>query len=205
MSDWVLEIMETLGYLGLFIVLVIENLFPPIPSELVLPLAGFLVGIERFNFWGAVGASTFGALVGAWVLYGAGRWGGRPVILRYGRILRVTEEDLKRAEGWFERYGDWVVLFARMVPLARSIVSIPAGTMRMPILRFTLLTTLGTGAWNILLIWLGYLLGENWEAVSRWAGAYSDIVLFLFAAAFVVFVAFEILRRRARKRSKSEE
>lgn len=201
MSDWVLEIMQTLGYLGLFIVLVIENLFPPIPSELVLPLAGFLVGREQFNFWGAVGASTLGALVGAWILYGAGRWGGRPLILRYGRILRVNEKDLDRAEGWFERYGDWVVLLARMVPLARSIVSIPAGTMRMPILRFTVLTTLGTGAWNILLIWLGYLLGENWEAVSRWAGAYSDIVLFLFAAAAVIFVAFEILRRRARKRA----
>lgn len=205
MSDWVLEIMQTLGYVGLFLVLVIENLFPPIPSELVLPLAGFLVGRGEFSFWGAVGASTFGALFGAWVLYALGRWGGRPVILRYGRILRVNEKDLGRAEGWFNKYGDWVVLFARMVPLARSIVSIPAGTMRMPILRFTLLTTLGTGAWNVLLIWLGYLLGENWEAVSRWAGAYSDVVLFLFAAAFVIFIAFEILRRRARKRSKSDE
>ncbi|MGH3087831.1 MAG: DedA family protein [Rubrobacteraceae bacterium] len=201
MSEWVLEIMEGLGYLGLFLVLVIENVFPPIPSELVLPLAGFLVGLGQFNFWGAVAASTFGAVFGAWVLYALGRWGGRPVVLRYGRVLRVTEKDLANAEGWFERYGDWVVLFARLVPLARSIVSIPAGTMRMPILRFTLLTTLGTGAWNILLIYAGYLLGENWEAVSRWAGAYSDVVVFLMAVATVVFIAFEILRRRAGKRA----
>lgn len=192
--------MQTLGYLGLFLVLVIENLFPPIPSEAVLPLAGFLVGRGEFNFWGALGASTLGAVAGAWVLYALGRWGGRPVVLRYGHILRVDEASLDRAEGWFKRYGDWVVLGARMIPIARSIVSIPAGTVRMGMLRFTVLSAIGTAAWNVVLISAGYLLGNNWEAVSRWAGAYSDVVLVIAALAATAYAAIVFLRRRNRRK-----
>lgn len=163
LSGWVLETIRALGYLGLAFLLALENIFPPIPSEVVLPLAGFLVGRGQLNFWGAVGAATFGSVFGALVLYALGRWGGRPLILRYERFLRVDEEGLKRAEGWFEKHGDAVVLVARVVPLARSIVSIPAGTAHMPILRFTVLTAVGTTVWNIILIWAGRLLGQNWE------------------------------------------
>lgn len=196
MSDWVLGIIEALGYLGLALVLLIENVFPPIPSEIVLPLAGFLVGLGELNFWGAVGAATIGALTGAWILYGLGRWGGRPLILRYGRFLRVDAESLDRAEGWFREYGDAVVLVARVIPLARSVVSIPAGTAKMPILRFTLLTTLGTGVWNILLIWAGRLLGENWEAVSGWIGSYSNVAYAILAVVAVSYVILKFVRHR---------
>lgn len=193
MSDWVLGVMDALGYLGLFLVLILENVFPPIPSEAVLPLAGFLVGQGNFSFWWAVVASTAGAVVGAWVLYAMGRVGGRPLVLRYGHILRVDAEKLDRAESWFLRYGDWMVLVARMIPLARSIVSIPAGTARMSLLRFTLLTTIGTGAWNILLIWAGFILGENWRAVSRWASSYSDVVIILAVLAALVYAAVKLV------------
>lgn len=145
MSEWVLGILEALGYAGLLIVLIAENLFPPIPSEAVLPLAGFLVGRGSFGFAGALAASTLGAVLGAGALYAMGRYGGRPLVLRYGSWLRVDENSLDRAEEWFAKYGDMVVLWAHMVPLARSVVSIPAGMARMPLLRFTVLTTLGSG------------------------------------------------------------
>lgn len=200
MTDAVVGLMRAFGYLGLFLVLIIENLFPPIPSEAVLPLAGFLVGRGEMNFGLAVTVATAGGLVGALILYALGRWGGRPLILRYGWILRVDGESLDRAERWFTTYGDWVVLVARVIPLARSIVSIPAGTMRMPLLRFTILTTVGTGLWNIILIGAGQLLGENWEEVSNVAATYSDVGIGLLGLGVVAFGIYYLFRRRIKQR-----
>ncbi|WP_119065825.1 DedA family protein [Rubrobacter indicoceani] len=188
MADWVLEIIRTLGYVGLALVLLVENLFPPIPSEIVLPLAGFLVGSGELNYWGAVFAATLGAVAGAWILYAMGLWGGRPVILRYGKYLWISAEELDRAESWFKRYGDWVVLVARVIPLARSIVSVPAGTMRMPPVRFTVLTTIGAFIWNIILVQAGVILGENWEQVSGFMGTYSNFAYVAIAAVCVYLV-----------------
>lgn len=204
MTDAVVGLMRAFGYLGLFLVLIIENLFPPIPSEAVLPLAGFLVGRGEMNFWVAVVVSTAGATVGALILYALGRYGGRPLILRYGKILRVDDTSLDRAETWFTRYGDWVVLVARIIPLARSIVSIPAGTMRMPLWRFMALTLVGTGLWNILLIGAGQLLGENWERVSEVASTYSDVAVGLGGFAVVAYGVFYLFRRRIKSRRAAE-
>lgn len=187
-GQWVLDVIEALGYLGLALLLIAENLFPPIPSEVVLPLAGFLVGRGDLSLWGALMAATFGSVAGALILYGMGRWGGRPLVLRYGKWLRVDEKGLRTAEGWFRRYGDWVVLFARVVPVARSIVSIPAGTMEMPIIRFTILTTLGSAVWNAILIGAGVVLGANWHAVEGWIGSYSNAVLVAVAGAVALFL-----------------
>ena len=193
----VLDVIEALGYVGLALLLVAENLFPPIPSEVVLPLAGFLVGRGDLNLWGAMVAATFGSVVGAVVLYGLGRWGGRRLVLRYGKWLRVDEEALGRAEGWFGRYGDWIVLVARVVPLARSIVSIPAGTARMPLPRFVILTTIGSAAWNGILIGAGVALGANWQVVEGWVGSYSNVVLIVGAAAVALVLIVHGLRRRS--------
>lgn len=196
MDDWIFQVITTLGYLGLALLLVAENLFPPIPSEVVLPLAGFVVGREDLGFWQALLASTTGSVVGALILYALGRYGGRGLVLRYGSWLRVSAKELERAEGWFRRYGDWVVLFARVVPLARSIVSIPAGTMQMPLLRFTVLTAVGSGVWNVPLIGAGVALGANWARISGWIGSYSDVALILLAGAAAVLL---ILRHRGRE------
>lgn len=196
MDDWIFQVITTLGYLGLALLLVAENLFPPIPSEVVLPLAGFVVGRGDLGFWQALLASTTGSVVGALILYALGRYGGRGLVLRYGSWLRVSAKELERAEGWFRRYGDWVVLFARVVPLARSIVSIPAGTMQMPLLRFTVLTAVGSGVWNVLLIGAGVALGANWARISGWIGSYSDVALILLAGAAAVLL---ILRHRGRE------
>ncbi len=195
-EDWIFQVISTLGYLGLALLLVAENLFPPIPSEVVLPLAGFVVGRGDLGFLQALLASTTGSVVGALILYALGRYGGRGLVLRYGSWLRVSATELERAEGWFRRYGGWVVLGARVVPFARSIVSIPAGTMQMPLIRFTVLTALGSGAWNALLIGAGVSLGANWTRISGWIGSYSDVVLILLAGTAAVFL---VLRHRRRK------
>ena len=196
MEGWIFDVISALGYLGLALLLVAENLFPPIPSEVVLPLAGFVVGQGDLVFWLALLASTAGSVAGALILYALGRYGGRGLVLRYGSWLHVSAEELEWAEGWFRRYGDWVVLGARVVPFARSIVSIPAGTMKMPLLRFTLLTTLGSSVWNALLIGAGVALGANWGLISGWIGSYSDAVLILLAGAAALFL---VLRHRRRK------
>ena len=195
MAQWVLDVVSTLGYLGLALLLLAENLFPPIPSEVVLPLAGFLVGRGDLNFWGALVAATLGSVLGALALYSLGRWGGRRLVLRYGSWLRVDEKSLDRAEGWFRHYGDVLVLFARVVPLARSIVSIPAGTAKMPLLRFVVLTSVGSAAWNALLIGAGVILGANWEIVQNWIGSYSNVVLVLAAVGAASYLLFRHFRR----------
>jgi membrane protein DedA with SNARE-associated domain len=194
-GQWVLDVIGALGYLGLALLLIAENLFPPIPSEVVLPLAGFLVGRGELNLWGALIAATFGSVAGAVVLYGLGRWGGRRLVLRYGKWLRVDEEGLRRAEGWFGRYGDWIVLVARVVPVARSIVSVPAGTAKMPLPRFVVLTTVGSAAWNGFLIGAGVALGANWRVVQNWVGSYSEGVLVFGTAAVALFLLLRHFRR----------
>ena len=194
-AAWVLDVIAALGYVGLALLLVAENLFPPIPSEVVLPLAGFLVDRGDLGFWQALFASTFGSVAGALMLYTFGRYGGRKLVLRYGRFLRVDEDGLDRADAWFRRYGDWVVLFARVVPFARSIVSIPAGTMNMPVGRFVALTAIGSCAWNALLIGAGMMLGANWQRVETWVGSYSNTVLIVVVAAAAIVLLLRQLRR----------
>lgn len=196
LSQWVFDVIEGLGYAGLAVLLIIENLFPPIPSEVVLPLAGFLVGRGDLTFVGAVLAATFGSVAGALILYYMGRWGGRALVLRYGKWLRVDAKSLDRAERWFRSYGDAVVLGGRVVPMARSVVSIPAGLSKMPLLRFTILTTIGSAAWNTVLIGGGYLLGANWDRVSAWVGTYSNVVLVVAAVGAALFLLLRHFRKR---------
>ena len=190
-----LDVITALGYVGLALLLIAENLFPPIPSEVVLPLAGFLVGRGDIGFWQALLAATIGSVAGALILYTLGRYGGRRLVLRYGRFLRVDDDSLDRADVWFRRYGDWVVLFARVVPFARSVVSIPAGTMKMPAIRFTVMTALGSLAWNTLLIGAGVILGANWQRVEVWIGSYSNVILVVAAVGVAILLVLRQLRK----------
>jgi membrane protein DedA with SNARE-associated domain len=185
MTGWIEYLIEAFGALGVALLMTLENLFPPIPSEFILPFAGFLVGRGELGFLPALVASTAGSLSGALILYALGRWGGRNLILRYGRFLRVKEADLDRAEGWFDKYDQWVILFGRMVPGVRSVVSIPAGMLRTPFLQFVLLTTTGSAAWNALLLGAGWYLGENWQQIQGIVGSVSNFVLILVAVALV--------------------
>lgn len=205
MLDKVTEVardaVTTAGYPGIFAAMVAENLFPPIPSEVVLPLAGFEVDAGELNFMLVVLAATLGSLAGALILYAIGLYGGRPLTLRWGKVLRVTAEDLDRAEDWFDRWGDWVVLVARVIPIARSLVSIPAGMMRMGLVRFIALTTIGSLVWNFILVFAGKQLGANWEDVT---GIVEDYGLPLRIAVILLLLggaAWLVLRRRKRAAS----
>jgi membrane protein DedA with SNARE-associated domain len=186
LAAWVSEVVRSFGYVGVAFLMLAENLFPPIPSEVILPLTGFLIGQGDLAFVPALVVATAGSLAGALVLYALGRWGGRELILRYGGVLRIKEADLVRADEWFDRYGGAVVLFGRMVPGVRSLVSIPAGLSEMPLGRFVLLSALGSCMWNALLMGVGRLLGENWSQVASVVGSVSNIVVALLAAAAVV-------------------
>ncbi len=185
LTDFVRRAVTALGYPGILAAMVAENLFPPIPSEIVLPLAGYEVFRGNLGFALTVLAATAGSLIGALILYAIGRFGGRPVIDRWGRVLRVTHADVDRAERWFDRWGDWVVLLSRMIPLVRSVVSIPAGILEMSVPRFILLTTIGSLLWNLLLIGAGYQLGSRWEDVAAVVGPFSDVMKVVAVVALV--------------------
>jgi membrane protein DedA with SNARE-associated domain len=194
-QTWVENVVDEVGAVGLALVMFLENVFPPIPSEIVLPLAGFYVEAGRLGFVEAVVAATIGATAGALLLYAIGRYGGMPLVLRYRRVLRVSEAEIERADAWFDRYGPWIVFFSRMVPIIRSIVSIPAGMSEMPLLRFTLLTAAGATIWNTALIGAGYTLGGNYEEVESVIGPLSRVILVLLVLG-AVYVGYRWFRRR---------
>ncbi len=188
--SWLAEraatIVETLGYGGVAILIALENVFPPIPSELILPLTGFLSGQGRMWLPGAIAAATLGSVAGALLLYGVGARLGedwlRRVVDRYGHLLTVSDKDLDRVEGWFDRHGAWAVLFGRLLPVVRSLVSVPAGVRCMPLVQFVLYTAIGSGLWNTVLIGLGWVLGDRWEMVRQYAkyGQYALLAGLLF-------------------------
>ena len=187
-GDWVRDTVSAGGYPALGGLILAENLFPPIPSELILPLAGFYVGQGEMTFILAVLAATLGSLAGALILYAIARFGGRKVVLRFGKVLRIKPSDLDRADRWFDRHGAPIVLFGRLVPGARSLVSIPAGLSEMPILKFTALTALGSTAWNCALIGAGWALGEHYEKVGGIVGPIGTAVIAACALAALVLV-----------------
>ena len=196
-GDWVRNTVSTGGYPALAGLILAENLFPPIPSELILPLAGYYVGQGEMTFILAVLAATIGSVVGALILYAIARYGGRAVVLRFGKVLRVKGRDLDRGDEWFDRHGSWVVVFGRLVPGARSLVSIPAGLSEMPIVRFTALTALGSTVWNCALIGAGWALGEHYEQVGGIVGPIGTAVVGACALAALVLVLRAYRRRRA--------
>ena len=171
----------------------VEHIFPPIPSELVLPLAGFEVGRGNLSLIGALAASTAGSLIGATLLYALARKGGRPLVLKLRRVLRVGEEDLDRAEQRFRRHSAWMVVLGRMVPGLRSLVSLPPGLLKMPFGRYLALTLTGSLVWNTALIVAGQQLGSRWEQVG---GVVGPIAQWVVVAIIPLTVAALVVRHR---------
>jgi membrane protein DedA with SNARE-associated domain len=206
-NAWALNIISTLGYPGLGFVMFLENVFPPIPSELVLPLAGWLTLGEdaKFTMLGVTLVGALGSVVGAFFFYGLGAWFDerrvRALLQRYGKWFMLSEEDLDVALAWFDRYGDYVIFFGRMVPIVRSLISVPAGLASMPLGKFSLFTAVGTALWSFILAFAGRMLGENWHLVSDFIDKYENIVLVVVVLAFVYFI---YTRWRAINRSKPE-
>lgn len=196
LASWATDVIERLGYTGVVLMIILENVFPPIPSEAILPLAGFLSGQGRMWLPGVILAATFGAVIGALILYYAGAWFGearvRWLVRRYGRWFAVAEGDIDKADGWFDRHGGKAVMICRLVPIVRSLVSIPAGIRRMNLTTFVLYTAIGSGVWNSILILTGWWLGDNWEEV----GTYVDYLEYPVILAVLGAVAWFIWKRK---------
>jgi membrane protein DedA with SNARE-associated domain len=196
-TDWVIDIIDALGYLGLFALMFLECVFPPIPSEAILPFVGFAVGEGQMSFPLALTAATLGALCGNLLLYFAARRGGLALVARHGHRVGATPERVLKLERWMDRWGSATVLVGRAVPLARSTVSLPAGLARFPLGRFLVLTTLGSTAWNATLIGLGWALDDSWRSVEeRMSGASIVVVLAMVVGAVVIAL---VARRRSRR------
>jgi len=200
LATWVQDVIESLGYLGVALLVIAENLFPPIPSEIVLPFAGFVARRGDGSVVVMVLAATVGSVVGALILYAIAAAIGperiHSFVVRFGKWFGVKESDMVRAEEWFDRRSNAAVLVGRCVPLIRSLVSIPAGFRRMNFARFALLTAIGSAVWNIALIGAGAALGDQWDRVGDYVGIFQWVVI----AALVVAVArFSLLKLRARR------
>ncbi len=201
LAAFVTNTVQTLGYPGIFLLMALEDVFPPVPSELILPLAGFLVGQGQFGFIPVVVWSTAGSVAGAVIVYAVGRGVGEDRVRSFlrdrGRYLLLRESDLDRAEGWFDRHGQAAVLLGRLVPGLRSGIALPAGMRRMPLARFVLLTAVGAGAWNTVLVAAGWLLGSQWQRISE----YADLLTYAVLAVLVVTVAWFVVRRLRERHS----
>ena len=191
LADWVTDVVDSLGYIGVALLVALENVFPPIPSEIILPFAGFVARDGGATLPGMIAAATVGSLLGAIVLYGIAAWIGPDrldsFLLRYGKWFRLTPADVRRAEGWFDDNADRAVLICRCVPLLRSLVSIPAGFRRMNLVRFLVLTLIGSLIWNAALVTAGYVLRDNWEDVEPIISIVQYVVIALIVAGIAWF------------------
>ena len=190
MTDWIIQTISNWGYIGIFMVMLAESIFPPIPSELIIPFAGFAAANGDLNFFGVLAAATVGAVVGMLPWYYAGRLFGlervRRLADRYGRVMTLNAEEIDVAVGWFTRFGPIIMLFGRLMPLIRTLISIPAGLARMSLPVFLLASTAGALIWNTILTTAGYVLHEHYEVVETILDPLSYIVLGLVVLIYVV-------------------
>ena len=196
-AGWVTGLMERLGGPGAGLAVALENLFPPIPSEVILPLAGFTASQGKMSLAGAIFWTTLGSIVGALALYYIGAALGRDRMRALAeRLPLIKLEDVDRTEAWFLRHGVKAVFFGRMIPIFRSLISIPAGVERMPVPVFLLYTALGSLIWNTTFVLAGYFLGEQWHVVEAYAGTFQKIVIVAVIAGFCWFVVSRVRRSR---------
>jgi membrane protein DedA with SNARE-associated domain len=206
--DLVTQVYDSVGYLGVALWVAIESVIVPIPSELVLPFAGFLVGQgtniepltgQPWNLALVTLAGTIGATVGALVAYAIGYFGGRPVLERWGRILRITPADLDRTDEFFARHGTKAAFFGRLIPVVRSLVSFAAGIAHMPLLPFVVFTTLGSLPFTFVLAFAGVQLGANWEVIGDVLKRFEYVILAVLAVVVIGFIWLRFVRPRRRK------
>ena len=195
-KDWATVVIGTMGYPGLVLVMFLENVFPPIPSEVVLPLAGDMTRYTSFTIFWVIFWGMIGSLIGAFFFYYISLWFGEErmywLVEKFGKYMFVKKEDLDNSFKFFEKHGEWTIFFGRMVPLVRSLISIPAGLSKMNLPKFILYTIAGTSLWNVILVMAGRLLGPAWPVVVEWVGVYQDIVVALILVGAGLFFGIRI-------------
>lgn len=199
MDQFVHYLMERFGAFGIALLMFLENIFPPIPSEIIMPLAGYQAATGRMSIGTVLLAGTLGSLAGIVPWYYLGRAFGKERILalaaRYGRWLTLSPQDVEAADGWFRRHGYWAVLFGRLVPTVRTLISVPAGLSRMPFWVFLGFSAIGTAVWTAGLAFAGYLLGQNYEAIDAYIGPVSNAVI----VGIVVLYVYRVVTFRPRR------
>ena len=199
--DWLVNLMEVIGAPGVGLAILAENLFPPIPSEVVLPLAGFTVAQGSLNFVSVCVWSLIGSVAGAYLLYGLGAWLGAQRLRAIAEWMWLVKgSDVDQALAWFDKYGKVSVFFGRLIPGVRSLISIPAGLDRMNLVTFGLWTTLGSAIWNAILIYLGFVLGDNWHIVGKYVDTYSNVI-YAILGLLILFVLGYFIRRAMKERA----
>ncbi|MFL2001176.1 DedA family protein [Microbacterium sp. A1-JK] len=193
LADWTVSLMEIIGPAGAGAAIALENLFPPLPSEVVLPMAGLTASRGSFTLAEALIWTTLGSVVGAFVLYGIGAWLGAARLRRIAEWMPLMKgDDVDRTVAWFHKHGWAAVFFGRMIPIFRSLISIPAGVSRMPLWKFGLLTAAGSAVWNTIFVMAGFLLGENWHVIEQYADILQYVVIAVAVAAVVWFLVVRV-------------
>ncbi len=193
MATWIIETINALGYLGIFLLMLLESVFPPIPSELIIPFAGFSAANGVLDFWLVLLAATAGAVVGMLPWYAAGRLFGlgrvRTLADRYGRWLTLNADEIDTATEWFRRFGPVIVLAGRLIPIIRTLISVPAGLARLPFWQFLAFSTVGALLWNAILVGAGFILAEHYELVETWLDPGTTIVIGLVVLTYLYRLA----------------
>lgn len=196
MQEWITTLMNQFGYAGILFLIAFENIFPPIPSEVILTFGGFMTTYTQMTVWGVIIWSTIGSLLGGMILYGIGRWLDQEKMFKIvegpiGKILRLNKQDIEKSEKWFQTKGKMTVFICRFIPILRSLISIPAGMVKMPIHLFLILTTLGTAIWNTILVYVGSLMGEHWIDVVSFIKKYSLICVGIFIIVIAIYIFYK--------------
>ena len=207
MQEIIISFMDQFGYLGIMLLVALENVFPPIPSEVILAFGGFMTTYTSLHVVGVIISATIGSVVGAIILYFIGKLLNKERLIsivsgKVGKILRLKPKDIEKADKWFDERGNVAVFFCRFVPIVRSLISIPAGMSDMPIRSFLLFTTIGTLIWNTVLVILGSKMGENWTKIVDFINEYASITLVVLVIGFIAFVAWFYFGRLHKKKKR---
>ena len=188
LAGFVIAFISRWQYAGIAVLMGIESACIPLPSEIIMPFSGYLVFQGKLDLWLVALAGAVGCVVGSWVAYAVGAWGGRPLIERYGKYLLISHSDLDMADRWFQRHGDITIFVGRLLPVIRTFIAFPAGVARMPLWRFTLYTFVGSFIWCLALAWAGMKLGQHWDTLGVWFHRFDAVIVGLFAIALVAYV-----------------
>ena len=197
LAAFVIGTLSALGYLGVVLLMAVESACVPLPSELIMPFAGYLVFQGKLTLWGVTLAGATGCVVGSLVAYYVGLWGGRPLVLKYGRYVLIAPHDVEMADRWFTRHGDITIFIGRLLPVVRTFIAFPAGVARMPLLKFVAYTFVGSLIWCYALAWIGRSLGEHWDTLGTYFHRFDAVivVLILLAAAWWIWRHLRLLGR----------
>jgi len=188
LAGFIIAAISTLGYGGIVLLMAIESACIPLPSEIIMPFAGYLVFRGELNLWLVAAAGALGCVLGSLLAYWVGAWGGRPLAEKYGRYILVSPHDLHIADRWFQRRGDIIILIGRLLPVVRTFIAFPAGVARMPMFKFILYTFIGSFIWCWALAWIGMRLGEGWNTLEPWFHRFDTLIVMLALLVFGWYV-----------------